>query len=566
VLAGPQYTTYVYTLTNVISDRAIRAIFRPNPVIQTTASAGGTTSPVGPVTVQYGANQSFSITPNSGFYLADVSVDGNSIAPAPPKYGTYTYTFTNVTSDRSIRASFQPNPVIQTTADTGGTIFPVGPVSVRYGEDITFSITSNSGYSVFDVIVDGISKGPITSWTFTNVTSDRSIRAVFRPSPVIQTIADTGGSIFPPGPVTVRFGGSQSFTIIPDAGYFIFDVLVNGASVGAASTYTFTNVTSDQTIRATFRHHPAIDASASGGGTISPQGTITVTYGGSQSFSITPTLGSYLADVIVDGNSVIPPPPHYGTYSYTFTNVTSDRTILAVFQSDPTVEIDQSTGGTIFPDTTLTVRYGSNLLISVVPDAGYFVADVIIDGFSVGPFAGYLLTDIREDHSVRAIFTQTIPTTPYTIIATATPGGVIRPFGIQKVKPLKSKSFTIKASKGYHISDVLVDGLSKGPIPMYSFKLAAASHTIDAVFDTKKELTVVLKGTGSGTVVSKPGGINCGKDCSQAYNTGDLVQLVPKASSGSVFTGWEGGGCKGTDTCMVTMDDDITVIATFTLK
>ena len=566
VLAEPKYTSYTHTLTNIISDRTIRAIFRPNPLIQTTVSAGGTISPVGPVTVQYGGSQSFSITPNAGYYLADVMVDGNSVTPSPPKYGTYVLTLTNVTSDRTIRAVFQPNPIIQTTADSGGSIFPVGPVSVQYGENITFTINPNSGYSILDVIVDGISKGPLSTWTFTNVTSDRSIRAVFRPSPVIRTIADTGGTIFPPGPLTINYGGSQSFTIIPDAGYYIYDVLVNGASVGAVSTYTFTNVTSDQTIRAIFRHHPVIKASVSGGGTISPSGDVTVTHGGNQSFSIAPNLGYYLADVVVDGNSVIPAPPHYGTYTYSFTNVTSDRTIMAVFRPEPTVAIIQTTGGTIYPDTTLSVRYGSDLLISVFPDPGYFLTDVIIDGISIGPFAGHWITDIREDHSVRAIFTQVMPKTPYTIIATAGPGGTIRPFGIQNVKPLKSKTFNIKASKGYHISDVIVDGLSKGPISKYSFQSVTASHTIEAVFDTKKTLTIGLQGTGRGMVISKPLGISCGKDCTEDYDTGELVLLIPRPAADSVFAGWSGGGCKGTDTCTVTMDDDLTVIATFTLK
>ena len=566
VLAEPKYTSYTHTLTNIVSDRTIRAIFRPNPLIQTTVSAGGTISPVGPVTVQYGGSQSFSITPNAGYYLGDVMVDGNSVTPSPPKYGTYVLTLTNVTSDRTIRAVFQPNPLIETTADSGGAIFPVGPVSVQYGESITFTINPNSGYSILDVIVDGISKGPLSTWTFTNVTSDRSIRAVFRPSPVIRTIADTGGTIFPPGPLTINYGGNQSFTIIPDAGYYIYDVLVNGASVGAVSTYTFTDVTSDQTIRAIFRHHPVIKASVSGGGTISPSGDVTVTHGGNQSFSIAPNLGYYLADVVVDGNSVLPAPPHYGTYTYSFTNVTSDRTIMAVFRPEPTLAIIQTTGGTIYPDTTLSVRYGSDLLISVFPDPGYFLTDVIIDGTSIGPFAGHWITDIREDHSVRAIFTQVMPKTPYTIIATAGPGGTIRPFGIQNVKPLKSKTFNIKASKGYHISDVIVDGLSKGPIPKYSFQSVTASHTIEAVFDTKKTLTIGLQGTGRGMVISKPLGISCGKDCTEDYDTGELVLLIPRPAADSVFVGWSGGGCKGTDTCTVTMDDDVTVIATFTLK
>jgi hypothetical protein len=47
-------------------------------------------------------------------------------------------------------------------------------------------------------------------------------------------------------------GASQSFTITPDAGYGIADVLVDGSSVGAVGSYTFNNIIADHTISASF--------------------------------------------------------------------------------------------------------------------------------------------------------------------------------------------------------------------------------------------------------------------------------------------------------------------------
>ena len=68
----------------------------------------------------------------------------------------------------------------------------------------------------------------------------------------ITASAGSHGSISPSGSVTVNEGEDQSFTIIPDSGYQIADVLVDGSSVGEVSSYTFTNVTQDYTISATF--------------------------------------------------------------------------------------------------------------------------------------------------------------------------------------------------------------------------------------------------------------------------------------------------------------------------
>lgn len=69
---------------------------------------------------------------------------------------------------------------------------------------------------------------------------------------VIGTDAGPHGGVSPFGPVVVASGASQTFTITPDAGFRVADVLVDGVSVGAVTTYTFSNVTADHRIAATF--------------------------------------------------------------------------------------------------------------------------------------------------------------------------------------------------------------------------------------------------------------------------------------------------------------------------
>ncbi len=62
-----------------------------------------------------------------------------------------------------------------------------------------------------------------------------------------------------------------------------------------------------------------------------------------------------------------------------------------------------------------------------------------------------------------------------------------------------------------------------------------------ALFDIGiQTLFVNRAGTGSGTVVSDPAGIDCGTDCVEAYNIGEKVLLAATPDSGSVFWGWEG--------------------------
>ena len=87
---------------------------------------------------------------------------------------------------------------------------------------------------------------------YTVVFADGKLTVSLRPHYTITATAGAHGSISPAGSVSVIHGGSQSFTITPDAGYAIANVRIDGVSIGAARYYTFENVTSSHTIEAVF--------------------------------------------------------------------------------------------------------------------------------------------------------------------------------------------------------------------------------------------------------------------------------------------------------------------------
>ncbi len=75
---------------------------------------------------------------------------------------------------------------------------------------------------------------------------------------------------------------------------------------------------------------------------------------------------------------------------------------------------------------------------------------------------------------------------------------------------------------------------------------------LDAAIDSNPiELIIVrLSGSGRGTVISSPAGINCtSSECIAAFAAGTSVTLTAAAATGSSFTGWNGGGCAGTGPC-----------------
>jgi subtilisin family serine protease len=68
----------------------------------------------------------------------------------------------------------------------------------------------------------------------------------------ITVSAGDNGAIVPAGPITVPKGSSQRFDLVPNPGYEVGNVRIDGNSVGVHATYTLINVLSDQTISAVF--------------------------------------------------------------------------------------------------------------------------------------------------------------------------------------------------------------------------------------------------------------------------------------------------------------------------
>lgn len=151
---------------------------------------------------------------------------------------------------------------VTATAGAGGSINLSGAIVVSEGENQTFTITPEEGYEISDVLVDSVSVGAVSTYTFNNIQQDHTIAASFAqtgtpsaPAIIKYTItatAGTGGSIAPEGSVKVTKGNDQTFTITPDAGYEIDNVLVDGSSQGPIDTYTFQNVQENHTIQANF--------------------------------------------------------------------------------------------------------------------------------------------------------------------------------------------------------------------------------------------------------------------------------------------------------------------------
>ncbi|MBP0723653.1 hypothetical protein J5Y03_00460, partial [Bacillus sp. RG28] len=509
-------TNNSYTFTNVTSDHTINVTFKKivhTNTITATAGSNGTISPIGSVSVDEGTDQTFTITPDSGYEIDTLKVDGEDA-----KITNNSYTFTNVTSDHTINVTFKKivhTNTITATAGSNGTISPSGSVSVNDGKDQMFTITPNSGYEIDTLKVDGEdAKITNSSYTFTNVTSDHTINVTFKKIVHTNTITATAGSngtISPSGSVSVNDGKDQMFTITPNSGYEIDTLKVDGVDKKVTNnTYSFTNVTSNHTINVTFKKivH-TITATVGSNGTISPSGSVSVNHGTDQTFTITPNSGYEIDTLKVDGVDV-----KTTNNTYRFTNVTSNHTINVTFKKIVhTITATAGSNGTISPIGSVSVNHGTDQTFTITPNSGYEIDTLKVDGLDVKTTNNiYKFTNVTINHTINVTFKKIV----HTITATAGSNGTISPSGNVSVNHGTDQTFTITPNSGYEIDTLKVDGLDvKTTSNIYKFTNVTINHTINVTF--KKIVHTITATAGSNGTISPSGNVSVNHGTDQTF-------------------------------------------------
>ena len=148
-----------------------------------------------------------------------------------------------------------------------------------------------------------------------------------------------------------------------------------------------------------------ITPSAGPNGAIDPADPQRVSDGAdSPVFTFPHDTGYHLTNVVVDGV------PIGVTNSYQFTAVTTNHTIEALFGINHyTVTVVQASNGEITPTGQVDVTHGSTPVFAVTPEPDYFVADILVDGVSVGPVDLYTLPPVTGALSITAVYTN-VPT------------------------------------------------------------------------------------------------------------------------------------------------------------
>ncbi len=208
---------------------------------------------------------------SSGNYSQNINVGNVSTYTLDNLPEGFSYYFATTAYDATGNESAPSNEVSKTiqasqqytlTINKGGTgtgTVTSSPAGVNCGSDcsethdagtvvtLTASPNTNSIFAGWSGACSGTGACTVTMNATKTVTATFNLKTY-----TITASAGTGGNISPSGSVSVNYGASQTFTITVNNAYHISDVMVDGSSVGAITSYTFSNVITNHTIEATF--------------------------------------------------------------------------------------------------------------------------------------------------------------------------------------------------------------------------------------------------------------------------------------------------------------------------
>jgi uncharacterized protein (TIGR02145 family) len=331
----PALASYTFTATE---DRDLEAVFNIKTYnINAAANNDDYGSVTGSGLYEHSELVELEALPNTGYQFLNWLEDGDIVMDGNHPAGE-SYLFI-AQEDRNLIAILTINEyTIAATPNNDDFGTTTGSGQYEHFETATLTATPNTGYHFVNWTENGDEVADEMIYEF-EVAGPRNLVANFSViTAIITARAFDGGVIEPEGEIIVNYGENQEFTIIPETGHDIDDVIVDGWSQGPTASYVFDNVVEDHTIEAFFTPHIHIITATTGeNGNINPTGEIEVTHGSSILFEIIPDEGFMPSELLIDGiDALLTDHPGYDPREQTFTfqNVKRDHSIEVRFRID----------------------------------------------------------------------------------------------------------------------------------------------------------------------------------------------------------------------------------------
>ena len=330
---------------------------------------------------------------------------------------------------------------LTTTANEGGTVAPAGQTSYAPGASVEITFTPDTGYQLASVKVNGRTVD-VTDGAYTLVMDQSyAVSAAFEKIPDVPVVMfqndfeDVAGDSFPfhgwslKGVNTNGYGWKQyTYYNWKNEGNDSKHAYISNDWKGAQDEYLISPVvdlsgTRDGVLTFDFAYGEygiknktftaTVEASTDGGKTWNAIWNFQDSYTGQQA-----------SNYIISGSAEVPVPAEYNVdgvqFAFRYVHPNEDTTgqlaidnvkLMAV-EDGPvaqkyTITATAGEGGSITPAGAVSVKEGASQTFAIAAQEGYAIADVLVDGQSVGAVDSYTFENVTANHTIAAVFTRT---------------------------------------------------------------------------------------------------------------------------------------------------------------
>ena len=329
---------------------------------------------------------------------------------------------------------------LTTTANEGGSVAPAGQTRYAPGASAEITFTPDPGYQLASVKVNGRTVD-VTDGAYTLVMDQSyAVSAAFEKIPDVPVVMfqndfeDVAGDSFPFHGWTVKVQDTSStwkqYTYYnwKNEGNDSKHAYISNDWKGAQDEYLISPVvdlsgTRDGVLTFDFAYGEygiknktftaTVEASTDGGKTWNAIWNFQDSYTGQQA-----------SNYIISGSAEVPVPAEYNVdgvqFAFRYVHPNEDTTgqlaidnvkLMAV-EDGPvaqkyTITATAGEGGSITPAGEVSVKEGASQTFAIAAQEGYAIADVLVDGQSVGAVDSYTFENVTANHTIAALFTKT---------------------------------------------------------------------------------------------------------------------------------------------------------------
>lgn len=363
-------------------------------------------------TAKIGENVTFTVAPEANYVVssfkvndADVALDGNNQAVV-----------VMVAGGLNVTASFELGSGTVTIGTIEHGAVTADKMTAKIGEDVTFKITSDTGYDVSSFKVNGSDADYVTKEDSTTgktyweakvkmVSGGLTVTAEFKlavysiewDTPTHGTIAVEGGK------TSATYGDEVKFIFTPETGYEIKYLTINEEPV-QASDNTYTTTMGEYGLFVTVQfglENETITVNAGEHGTIEHKNKVDDSqdylYGDTAVVTVTPNEGFMIETITVDGKAIEVPEDKKGGYSFE-QSVEKDLNISATFTDVHTIsEFTDSVINEIKNAQDIKVKLAGDVTLGVTLPLAKGTTEYDLDGHTITSTLNGMLRDANTD-------------------------------------------------------------------------------------------------------------------------------------------------------------------------